>query len=177
MVHFERICPGAELDLGGSVKLRSSDPFDKPAIDLNVLSHPFDIGALKEAARIMKRWQSGSAWDNYITGFVGPDPDKLSDEDFQRIVRETAVTFLHPVGTAWMSSKESKTGVVDGELRVKGADGVRIVDASVFVGIPTFVSPVRLRLIDTQPYIPCANTQAPVYILAERAADLIKEAW
>jgi choline dehydrogenase len=103
------------------------------------LSHPFDIAALKEAARIMKRWQSGSAWDNYITGFVGPDPDKLSDEDFQRIVRETAVTFLHPVGTAWMSSKDSKTGVVDGELRVKGADGIRIVDASVFVGLrPSF---------------------------------------
>ncbi|TEB19309.1 pyranose dehydrogenase [Coprinellus micaceus] len=165
--HFQAgLTPSGNQNIGlmtpysrGSVKLRSSNPFDEPAIDLNLLSHPFDIAAFKEAARIMKRWQSGSAWDNYITGFVGPDPDKLSDEDFQRIVRETAVTFLHPVGTARMSSKDSKTGVVDGELRVKGADGIRIVDASVF------------------PYIPCANTQAPVYILAERAADLIKEAW
>ncbi|KAJ3536351.1 hypothetical protein NMY22_g6071 [Coprinellus aureogranulatus] len=143
----------------GSVKLRSSDPFEEPAIDLNLLTHPFDLLALKEGARMMKRWQAGSAWDGYITGFIGPDPDALSNEDFEKIVRETAVTFLHPVGTAQMSRKGEKRGVVDGELRVKEADGLRIVDASVF------------------PFIPSANTQAPVYILAERASDLIREAW
>ncbi|KAJ3518242.1 hypothetical protein NMY22_g13779 [Coprinellus aureogranulatus] len=143
----------------GSVKLRSSNPFEEPAIDLNLLIHPFDLLALKDGARMMKRWQAGSAWDGYITGFIGPDPDALSNEDFEKIVRETAVTFLHPVGTAQMSRKGEKREVVDGELRVKEANGLRIVDASVF------------------PFIPSANTQAPVYILAERASDLIREAW
>lgn len=156
--------PGASLCLltphsRGSVKIRSSDPFDKPAIDLGLLTHPFDIAALKEGVRIMKRFYSGPAWDGYITGFVGPDPDTLSDVDFERAIRGSAFTFLHPVGTASMSSKRSRRGVVDPELRVKGAHGLRIVDASVF------------------PYVLTAHTQAATYILAERASDIIREAW
>jgi choline dehydrogenase-like flavoprotein len=118
---------------GGSLKLKSNDPFDVPAIDLNLLSHPFDLEAIKASVRIMKRWNSGPAWDGYIRGFAGPDPDLLSDEEFEKTVRETAITFLHPVGTVRMSAKNSKEGVVDGELRLKGADGIRVVDASVFV--------------------------------------------
>ncbi|KAJ2922055.1 hypothetical protein H1R20_g15046, partial [Candolleomyces eurysporus] len=124
----------------GSVKLRSKNPFDDPLIDLGLLSHPFDMAALKE-------------------GFQGPDPDNLSDEEFEKIIRDSAFTYLHPVGTASMSSKKSKRGVVDHELKLKGATGIRIVDASVF------------------PYILTAHTQAAVYILAERAADLIRDAW
>ncbi|KAJ2931949.1 hypothetical protein H1R20_g5138, partial [Candolleomyces eurysporus] len=143
----------------GSVKLRSKNPFDDPLIDLGLLSHPFDMAALKEGIRIFKKFYSSSAWDGYITGFQGPDPDNLSDEEFEKIIRDSAFTYLHPVGTASMSSKKSKRGVVDHELKLKGATGIRIVDASVF------------------PYILTAHTQAAVYILAERAADLIRDAW
>ncbi|KAJ2912440.1 hypothetical protein MD484_g7971, partial [Candolleomyces efflorescens] len=143
----------------GSVKLRSKNPFDDPLIDLGLLSHPFDIAAIKEGIRIAKKFYTSPAWDGFITGFKGPDPDQLSDEDFEKTVRDNAITFLHPVGTATMSSKTSKRGVVDPELRVKGARGLRVVDASVF------------------PYVLTAHTQAAVYILAERAADLIRGSW
>ncbi|RXW22511.1 hypothetical protein EST38_g3338 [Candolleomyces aberdarensis] len=134
----------------GSVKLRSKNPFDVPIIDLGLLTHPFDLAAIKEGIRIVKKFYSSAAWDGFITGFRGPDPATLSNEEFEKIVRDNAITFLHPVGTASMSSKNSKRGVVDHELKLKGATGIRIVDASVF---------------------------AAVYILAERAADLIREAW
>ncbi|KAJ2920835.1 hypothetical protein H1R20_g16258, partial [Candolleomyces eurysporus] len=143
----------------GSVKLRSKNPFDNPIIDLGLLSHPFDMAAIKEGIRIVKKFYSSAAWDGLITGFRGPDPDNLSEEDFEKIVRDNAITFVHPVGTASMSPKNSKRGVVDHELKLKGATGIRIVDASVF------------------PYVLAAHTQAAVYILAERAADLIRDAW
>jgi choline dehydrogenase len=91
------------------------------------------MAAIKEGIRIVKKFYSSAAWDGFITGFLGPDPDQLSNEEFEKIVRDNAVTFLHPVGTASMSSKTSKRGVVDPELKLKGATGLRIVDASVFV--------------------------------------------
>ncbi|KAJ3531680.1 hypothetical protein NMY22_g8051 [Coprinellus aureogranulatus] len=143
----------------GSVRLRSSDPFENPIIDLNFFSHPFDMEAVAEGARIMKRFYSSSAWDGYITGFAGPDPDVLSAQEFGDAIKASAITFWHQVGTAKMSAKDSGRGVVDGELKLKGASGLRIVDASVF------------------PYVPTAHTQAPVYILAERAVDLIRASW
>ncbi|TEB27555.1 pyranose dehydrogenase [Coprinellus micaceus] len=142
----------------GSVKLRSIDPFDDPLIDLNFFSHPFDMDAIKEGIRTMKRFFTSPAWDGYITGFAGPDPDALSDEEFQNVIKANARTFWHQVGTARMSSKHSAEGVVDAELNLKGAKGLKIVDASVF------------------PYVPAAHTQAPVYILAERAVHLIRDA-
>ncbi|RXW22518.1 hypothetical protein EST38_g3333 [Candolleomyces aberdarensis] len=137
----------------------TSNPFDVPIIDLGLLTHPFDLAAIKEGIRIVKKFYSSAAWDGFITGFRGPDPDTLSNQEFEKTVRDSASTFLHPVGTASMSSKNSKRGVVDHELKLKGATGIRIVDASVF------------------PYVLTAHTQAAVYILAERAADLIRDAW
>ncbi|TEB27549.1 alcohol oxidase [Coprinellus micaceus] len=143
----------------GSVKIRSKDPFDGLVIDLNVFSHPFDIAAIKEGIRLAKRFYSGAAWDGYISSFNGPDPDSLSEAEFRTRVTQNALTFYHPVGTAKMSPKNAKHGVVDPELRLKGASGLRIIDSSVF------------------PHIPTAHTQAPVYILAERGVDFIRDSW
>lgn len=143
----------------GSVRLRSNNTFENPIIDLGLFTHPFDMAALKEGVRIMKRFYLGPAWDGYITGFIAPDPDALSNEAFENMVKANAMTFQHPVGTASMSSVHSQAGVVGPHLRVKGARGLRIVDSSVF------------------PYVLAAHTQAAVYILAERAADLIRLSW
>ncbi|KAF6755678.1 pyranose dehydrogenase [Ephemerocybe angulata] len=143
----------------GSLRLASSNPLLPPLIDLGLLTHPFDMAAIKEGVRIMKRFYSGPAWEGYITGFRGPDPDVLSNEEFEKRIRDNAITFYHPVGGSAMSKRGEKRGVVDGELKVKGVRGLRIVDASVF------------------PYVLTAHTQAPVYILAERAADLILTSW
>ncbi|KAF5313692.1 hypothetical protein D9611_010105 [Ephemerocybe angulata] len=141
--HIER-----SLDIGGTLKLRSNNSFDKPHIYYNLLSHPYDIAAHKEALRSLKRYYSGPAWDGFATGFKGPDPDALSNEALEKAIRDGAFTSLHPVGSVQMSPRNSKRGVVDPDMRVKGLSGLRIVDASVF---------------------------APVYILAERAVDFIRE--
>ncbi|EAU87898.1 hypothetical protein CC1G_01545 [Coprinopsis cinerea okayama7 len=143
----------------GSIRLRSNNTLDTPLIDLGLLSHPFDILAYKEGYRIIKKFYNLPAWKDHITGPFEIDPDILSDEEFEQRIRNGLQSALHPVGTAAMSSKRSKKGVVDPELRVKGVKGLRVVDASVI------------------PYVPTAHTQAPVYILAERAVDIIRSVW
>ena len=111
---------------GGSIKLASNNPFDAPLIDPNYFSHPFDIEALAEGVRIAQRWYSGPVWDDQfkITGYFGPDPNNAT------ALKDSTVVWLHPVGTASMSARD---GVVDKNLKVKGLDGLRIVDASVIV--------------------------------------------
>ncbi|KAJ2935554.1 hypothetical protein H1R20_g1538, partial [Candolleomyces eurysporus] len=143
----------------GTVKIASNNPLDKPLIDLGYLTHPFDLLAIKEGARIAKRWCEGSAYEGYITGFLGPDPDTLPEKEFDNALRSGAQTWWHPVGTASISPKGAKHGVLDPELKVKGVKGLRVVDASAI------------------PYVPTAHTQAAVYVLAERASDIIKASW
>ena len=146
------------MSLGGSVSLRSSDPFDHPLIDLGYLTHPFDLEAIREGARLVERFFSGPAWSDCVIGSLGPGPD---DEDaFNEAVRSTISTTWHPVGTTAMGKKgKGEKGVLDSELKVKGVKGLRVVDAG------------------SIPLIPAGHTQAPVYILAERAADIIKASW
>ncbi|KAG2009554.1 aryl-alcohol oxidase [Coprinopsis cinerea AmutBmut pab1-1] len=141
----------------GSVTINTTDAYQDPLIDLGFLTDRFDIEAMKEGVRLAKRFFSGPAWDGYIGAYRGADPD--NHRAFEQAFRSSAFGVWHPVGTAAMSAKGAKAGVVDPDLRVKGVKGLRIVDASVI------------------PYVPAAHTQAPVYILAERAVDLIKAAW
>ncbi|KAF6744686.1 aryl-alcohol oxidase [Ephemerocybe angulata] len=140
----------------GSVSLASTNPFDHPIIDLGYLTHPFDLEAIREGARILRRFFSGPAWADYIVGPASPEP---SSPEFDAAVKSTISTTFHYVGTTAMSKKGAKTGVVDPDLKVKGVKGLRVVDAGVI------------------PFIPTAHTMAPTYIIAERAADLIKSAW
>ncbi|TFK19458.1 aryl-alcohol oxidase [Coprinopsis marcescibilis] len=129
----------------GSVKIRSSNPFDAPIIDPGYLSHEFDLEAFVEGARIAKRFFSAPAWNGFTNGLVTPDPDTTSAEDYYQYVRNTTGSTLHASGTAAMSARNARNGVVDPDLRVKGVKGLRVVDASVF------------------PFIPTSTTQAPVY--------------
>ena len=112
--------------------LRSNNPFDAPKIDLNYLSHPFDIEAFKEGARIAKRFFSAPAWADYIASPATPDPD-ADPIAWEAFTRGFIATTNHPSGTAVMSPRGAKTGVLDPDLRLKGAKGLRVVDASVFV--------------------------------------------
>ncbi|KAI0717830.1 aryl-alcohol-oxidase from pleurotus Eryingii [Cerioporus squamosus] len=142
----------------GSVTLASADPFDPPLIDPNFLNSTFDIYALRTAIRAAVRFLSAPTWDGFITGQAGPfaDVDLSSDDAVDAWARAQASTIWHPVGTARMGACGQTASVVDPDLRVKGVEGVRVVDASVF------------------PTIPAAHPQAVVYVFAERAADLIK---
>ncbi|KAJ2926548.1 hypothetical protein H1R20_g10543, partial [Candolleomyces eurysporus] len=124
----------------GTVKLASSNPFDAPLLDPNYLSHPFDMEAIIEGIRIAKRWYTGPAWDGFLTGFLGPDPDNSTQPrgEFENAFKASVDGFLHPVGTAAMSPAGSKKGVVDSQLKVKGLNGLRVVDASAIVGQYSF---------------------------------------
>ncbi|KAJ3542294.1 hypothetical protein NMY22_g3567 [Coprinellus aureogranulatus] len=139
----------------GYVKLSSSDPFDHPIIDPNYLSSEFDRYTIREGVKAVRRFAQAQAWNGFIVEPVdlGQDP---TDEEIDAYIREFSNTVFHPVGTASISPENAKWGVVDAKLRLKGAVGVRVVDASVW------------------PFLPSAHTQGPTYLIAERAASLIR---
>ncbi|KAF4579474.1 hypothetical protein EYR36_001287 [Pleurotus pulmonarius] len=145
----------------GSLSLNSSNPFDDPIIDPAYLAHEFDRFALREGVRSAQRFLSSPAWEGYILGRTGAfaTVDVQDDDQLDGFLRENFISGLHFVGTASMSPKGASWGVTDPDLKVKGLNGLRVVDASVI------------------PLIPAAHTQVPVYIVAERAADIIKEDW
>ncbi|KAJ2914009.1 hypothetical protein MD484_g6402, partial [Candolleomyces efflorescens] len=138
----------------GFVKLASANPFTAPIIDPKFVTTQFDIFALREAVRAVKRFAGANAWKDYITRPFG-GLASTSDADIDAYVRAQSTTVFHPVGTASMTAKNARWGVVDPDLKLKGADGVRVVDASIW------------------PTIPNAHTQGPVYLIAEKAAALI----
>ncbi|KIM42957.1 GMC oxidoreductase [Hebeloma cylindrosporum] len=143
----------------GTIKLKSNNPFDKPLIDPNYLTTDLDIFTMRESVKSINRFLAEPTLSNYVVSrfgdnFVSADDDSSIDA----YVRSLTTTIFHPVGTASISSKNSNNGVVNPDLTVKGADGLRVIDASVF------------------PFVPSSHTQGPVYLLAERASDIIKAA-
>ncbi|KDR81074.1 hypothetical protein GALMADRAFT_222642 [Galerina marginata CBS 339.88] len=143
----------------GSVSLRSNNPLDAPLIDLGILSSKFDLFVLKEGVATARRFFAGPAWKGYVLQPSGAFSNATTDQALEDFIAETAITAAHAVGTSSMSAKDAKFGVVDPDLKLKGAKGLRIVDASIM------------------PFVPAAHTQASVYAIAERAADLIKADW
>lgn len=139
----------------GRVRLRSAAPDAAPGIDLGFLTAAADRRALIDAVRICERIVAQASFDELRGRRLVPHHD-LRDEDVDAYVAATVMTTYHPVGTCRMGRDSS--AVVDEALRVRGAEGLRVVDASV---MPRIVS---------------GNTNAPVIAIAERAADLIREA-
>jgi len=143
----------------GSVSLKSSSPNDHPLLDLGLLTTEFDIAATRESVRTAQKFITAPVWKNYILGPIANFPNTTSDDELDEYIRAHAGQTGHGVGTCSMSPKGANWGVVDPDLLVKGVSGLRIIDASVM------------------PYVPSANTVAPVYLIAERGADLIKATW
>ncbi|KJA26264.1 GMC oxidoreductase [Hypholoma sublateritium FD-334 SS-4] len=153
-----------ELALGvcyscGSVKLATNNPFDAPLIDPAYLESDFDIFVARESIKGFARFMAAPAWKGVVLGPQGALANATTDAELDDFIRSTASAGAHPVGTAAMSESAAAFGVVNPDLLVKNASGLRIVDASIF------------------PFVPCAHTQAAVYIIAERAADVVKAAW
>ncbi|MCW2845252.1 MAG: choline dehydrogenase [Nocardioides sp.] len=139
----------------GSVRLRSADPSWHPAIDAAYLEDQTDLDALLAGAR--------RTWEMCTQGAVAAYLDRPwnlpadpTDEDLVEHIRTWAQTLYHPVATCAMGSGED--AVVDADLRVRGVDGLRVVDASVM------------------PAVPRGNTNAPTVMIAEKAADEIRRA-
>ncbi|EIW53711.1 alcohol oxidase [Trametes versicolor FP-101664 SS1] len=143
----------------GSFTLASDDPFAAPVVDPNFLNTPFDIAAMRFAVRSAVRLASARAWRDFLTGPAAgfAEVDIHDDDAVDAWARTQASTIFHPVGTARMGKCGDAHGaVVNPDLTVKGARGLRIVDASIL------------------PLIPAAHPQAAIYVFAERVADLIK---
>jgi choline dehydrogenase-like flavoprotein len=139
----------------GSVRLRSADPFDHPLIDPNFCGD--------EEGHDWKRSVAGFRWGRRILrseSFRGlveqeymPAAHVESDEDVRDYIREWSKTDYHPVGTCKMGDDE--LAVVDTQLRVRGLEGLRVIDASI---MPTLIS---------------GNTQAPSIMVGEKGVAII----
>ncbi|KAG5719382.1 hypothetical protein E4T56_gene13518 [Termitomyces sp. T112] len=142
----------------GSIKLRSNNFFDTPLIDPALLKTDFDKVTMRAAVKSSLKFLTAPSWAGYVISPVNGLENATTDAQIDAYVQKNTATIFHPVGTASMSPKGAKNGVVDPDLKVKKIAGVRVVDASVL------------------PFIPSAHTQVPVYVIAERASDLIKAA-
>jgi choline dehydrogenase len=137
----------------GFVALGSPDPTAKPLILHNYLEHPDDVASAVAGVRTcLEICESGRLAELSTGMLIGPH--SRSDEDIEEHCRQRLQTLYHPVGTCRMG--DEPTAVVDRELKVRGVEALRVVDASVM------------------PTVPRGNTNGPVIALAERAADLIK---
>ncbi len=94
------------------------------------MSSPFDLYAMRYGIRLARDFVGSPAWTDYI---ISQTNNATTDEELDVFIRNSTVAIYHPVGTASMSRKGASYGVVDPDLRVKGVEGLRIVDASVFV--------------------------------------------
>jgi choline dehydrogenase len=137
----------------GSVKLQSPDPRTMPAIDPNFFGEDGDIEVILRGLRLAERVLGSPAFERLKSWRILPAPEVQSDEAWLDYIRKTCVTVHHPSGACRMGS--SPDTVVDPELRVRGLEGLRVVDASVF------------------PEPIAGNSNAAVVMVAEKASDMI----
>jgi len=138
----------------GEVVIADADPASHPRIDPRFFWEGHDLDILRRAVKIGRRLLDSPHFDPYRGKELLPGPAVRSDEDLADFIRDTAATVFHPVGTCRMGSDAG--GVVDPELRVRGIEALRVVDASV---MPTLIG---------------GNTNAPTIMIAEKAADMIR---
>jgi choline dehydrogenase len=150
------VAPGSR----GRIRLRSADPRHKPLIDPAYLSNASDIEPLVTGIQMAREFATARPMAKICKSELAPGDSVRTDVEIREFIRHNLTTFYHPAGTCAMGG-DSKvavsrlTSVVDPELRVRGVQGLRVVDASVM------------------PAVPRGDTNAAVIAIAERAADLI----
>jgi len=137
----------------GTLRLASPDVRDAPLIDPQLLAAEADIEPLLRAVKIARRAFAAPSFEKYRGVEVAPGPDIRSDADIKAFIRAAGYTVHHPCGTCRMGT--DRDAVVDPDLKVHGIAALRVADASVF------------------PLLVGGNTNAPVVMVAERAADKI----
>jgi choline dehydrogenase len=136
----------------GYLRLESALPGGRVEIQPNLLRESSDVQALAEAIEFCMDLAMAPPLAPFVAGLIAPNR-RLSRAEREMFVRQSCDTFFHTCGTCAMGTDDS--AVVDPLLRVRGVDGLRIADASVI------------------PVIPSCNTNAPVVMIAERAADFV----
>jgi choline dehydrogenase/4-pyridoxate dehydrogenase len=139
----------------GSIAIASADPLAHPRIAMGLLSTSNDWKTLRDGIAIFRELAHRPELKDFVTREIGPGRGVVTDAQLEAYVRKTAVTAHHPAGTCKMGAENDPFAVVDRQLRVRGTEGLRVVDASVF---PDLVG---------------GNINAPTIMIAERAADLI----
>lgn len=140
----------------GSLTLRSANALDYPEIKMNYLANPLDVVALREGVRFVDEiLLRGDGMKDLIIGEYPREVPRDSDEEMEQWVHERVSSGYHPCGTCRMGTSVEH-GVVDSHLQVYGVRNLRVIDASIF------------------PIIPDARIQNPVYMVAEKGADIIK---
>jgi choline dehydrogenase-like flavoprotein len=141
----------------GRVWITSADPAAPPAIDYGYFTDPegHDERMLLAGVRAARRIAEQEPFKSWLVREVFPGPDVTSDEELSAVLRATHQTVYHVSGTCRMGADDDPGAVLDPALRVRGVEGLRVVDASVF------------------PTIPSVNPVVTIMMVAERAADLV----
>jgi len=139
----------------GSLRIRSADPTAPPEIRINYLATETDRNAFVEGIKILRRILAAPALKSFVVEEVEPGPKISSDEEILDFCRQRGSTVYHPTSTCRMGN--DPLAVVDQRLRVRGIEGLRVVDASI---MPDLMS---------------GNINAPTIMIAEKASDMILE--
>ena len=139
----------------GSVRLASTNPDDSPLIDPNYLATDRDWFVMREGLKLGRELLAQPAFKDFHRHEDLPGDKVRTDAELDDFIRKDASSAYHPCGTARMGAKGDDQAVIDLNLKFKGMDGLRVVDASVI------------------PAVPSANINACVFMIAEKAADII----
>ena len=138
----------------GYVRLRSPDAHEHPDILFNYLGREEDREGFRRCLKLTREIIAQPAFDRFRGDEIAPGADVRTDDEIDAWVRETLESTYHPCGSCRMG--EDAMAVVDSNLKVRGVDGLRVIDSSVF------------------PSEPNANLNAPTIMLAERASDIVR---
>ena len=139
----------------GSVTLRSENPFEAPAIRANYLSHEAEMRVMIRGVRLARELAHTKAFEPFRGEELHPGAPATTDQDIAAFLRAEVQSLYHPVGTCKMG--RDPLAVVDARLRVLGIEALRVVDASIM------------------PRVIAGNTNAPTIMIAEKAADMLRE--
>ena len=138
----------------GRLTLRSADPDTPPILDPRYISEQYDVDCLSEGVRFGQEIMQSPMLRDHVRAIHRPVAALRSKAESEAFVRETAQGALHPCGACKMGS--DAMAVVDPQFRVRGLDGLRVVDTS------------------AMPFVPSGNLNGPVIMMGERAADFVK---
>ena len=139
----------------GTVTLRSADPWDKPVIRFNYMSHPDDWTEFRHCIRLTRQIFAQPAFDEFRGREISPGSHVQSDDELDEFIRQHAESAYHPCGTCRIGRADNPMSVVDPECRVIGVEGLRVADSSIF------------------PRVTNGNLNAPSIMTGEKAADHI----